>query len=327
MSPNTVGKEANKKRPDPKKVLKLYRSGLSTNKIGTKLGYHKSVISKIVNAAGELRFRTLTDNERATAVQRYKDGESAPRIAKQMGVASPAIYLALTKFGVPRRSVSSYSKEEAIDHLYFSKIDTQDKAYWLGFLLADGCVTTRSEIILSLKASDAQHLSLWRDTIGSHRKIAISGHAKHFGGYRWFCRTARFVIKSNRLSADLCALGVIPAKTGRTIYPSKIPPKLEADFWRGAIDGDGWLCRVKSGRRRQLVLGFTGDMPIVEAFQRFVLRYIPTKAQITANGTKIFKFQVTDSYAYEIADVLYGKASVYLNRKRKVLLDAQMKLA
>ncbi len=161
-------------------VITLYRSGLSTNKIGKRLGYHKSLVSKIVKKFGKLRFRTLSDDERATAVERYSAGESAPKIAEQLGVTSPAVYLALKKSGIARRLVSGYSKEEAIRHDFFSKIDSREKAYWLGFLLADGCVSRKAEIIIALKGIDAGHLALWRATVGSKWKITKSGKVKTF---------------------------------------------------------------------------------------------------------------------------------------------------
>jgi hypothetical protein len=125
------------------------------------------------------------------------------------------------------------------------------------------------------------------------------------------------------MASDLYDLGVTPAKTGRTTYPKQIPEALEADFWRGAVDGDGWLCRVKSNDRQQLVLGFTGDLPMVQAFQKFVTKHTPTQASITRNGLNLVKFQVTDSYAYTIAEILYRDASVYLDRKHRVFLGAQ----
>ena len=113
-------------------------------------------------------------------------------------------------------------------------------------------MTRKAEIIIALKGIDAGHLALWRATIGSKRKITKSGKPKTFGRSSWFYKSARFVIKSDQMSLDLFGLGVTPAKTGRTIYPEGIPEKLEVDFWRGAVDGDGWLCHSKSGKRRLL---------------------------------------------------------------------------
>jgi transposase len=314
---------ANKKHLDEELILRLYRGGLSTNKIAAQLGCHKSLISNIVKATGELRFRTLTEIQRAKAVQLYCAGASAPKIAAELGVTSPAVYLALQKFGITRRKNWDYSKEEDIDHGYFSRIDTRFKAYWVGMFLTDGCVTKGGEIILSLQASDAPHLALWRAAIGSHRKIALSAKPKFFRGYHWICKTARFVIKSSRMAADLFKLGVIPAKTGHTTYPKGIPKEFASDFWRGCVDGDGWLCRVKSNKRQQLVLGFTGDLPVVKAFRNFVKTFTPTQASITKNGDNLLKFQVTDSFAYSVAKKLYEDAPVYLERKHNCFLTAQ----
>jgi len=76
---------ANKKHLDVELVITLYRSGLSTIKIGKRLGCHKSLVSKIVKKFDKLRFRTLSDAEGATAVERYTAGEPAPKIAEQLG--------------------------------------------------------------------------------------------------------------------------------------------------------------------------------------------------------------------------------------------------
>lgn len=312
---------ANKKHLDKELVMELYRSGLSTNKIGKKLGCHKSLISRIVKETGDLRFRTLTDAERAEAVEEYVAGESAPKIAERLGVKSPAVYLALKKSGMLRRSNSDYSKEEAIRHDFFSKINTGYKAYWLGFLIADGCVSRKGEIIIALKATDAGHISIWRAAVESKRRITRSEKMKSFGASHWLYKSARFVIKSNQMAGDLFDLGVIPAKTGRTVYPKGIPEALEADFWRGAVDGDGWLFWGKAGARKQFTLGLTGNLELINEFRVFCRKHVPTNASIQANGS-IVRFVVTDSYAYRIANLLYGSATVALRRKRKVFLSA-----
>lgn len=307
------------RQPDPKAILELYHSGMSTNKIGGKLGFHKSRISKIVKEAGELRFRTLTNLERKTAVEKYVAGESAPKIAEQLGVTSPAIYLALKKHGIARRH--NWSKEEAIRHDFFSKIDTPHKAYRLGFLVADGCVSRKAEIIIALKGIDVGHLALWRETVGSKRRITRSEKMKSFGTSHWFYKGIRFGIKSNQMAADLFDLGVIPAKTGRTVYPKGMPGALEVDFWRGAVDGDGSLFWGKAGVRQQFSLGLTGNRELISEFWAFCRKHVPTNASIQPNGS-ILKFVVSDSYAYRIAKLLYGSATVASRRKRKVFLSA-----
>jgi Helix-turn-helix domain len=312
---------ANKKILDEQEVLDLYASGESTNKIAERLGCHKSIISRIVKKHGALRFRRLTPEEQAQAVALYQQGFSGPVIAEELGVCAPAVYLALRKSGIERRSVSDYDYEEGtIRHSFFDQIDEPQKAYWLGMLLTDGCVFG-NEIILSLGGKDAHHVELWRKTIGSQAKLSQSIKPKTFGQYDWSCSTARLTIRSRQLTAALAKLGVVPAKTGRTTYPA-IPEPLAPHFWRGAVDGDGWLAWANSGERRQLTLGITGDLPFVEAFQAFCQKHTPTRARIQPNGSKVYKFVVSDWFAFDIAKLLYRDAQVALPRKQRIYREA-----
>jgi hypothetical protein len=121
-------------------------------------------------------------------------------------------------------------------------------------------------------------------------------------------------------------LGIIPAKTGRTTYPD-VPEHLARHFWRGVVDGDGWLTWAKSGKRRQLILGITGDQPLVEAFQAFCQQHVPTRATIQPNGNKVVKFVVTDWFAYRIAEILYDDGHTALSRKQRVFFRAKKILA
>ena len=37
-------------------------------------------------------------------------------------------------------------------------IDTEEKAYWLGFITADGCIVSKGGLSVNLVATDAGHL-------------------------------------------------------------------------------------------------------------------------------------------------------------------------
>jgi hypothetical protein len=199
-------------------------------------------------------------------------------------------------------------------------IASEAQAYWTGVLLADGCISG-PEVILSLGEKDTHHVKLWRKTIGTQAKLSHLQKWKTFGQYSWLCGTARVAVRSRRLTSALAKLGVVPAKTGRTTYPN-IPEHLARHFWRGAIDGDGWVAWANSSERRQLTLGITGDLPLVEAFQAFCQKHTPTRASIQPNGSKVYKFVVSDWLAFDMANLLYGDAHVALPRKQRIYRDA-----
>ena len=62
---------------------------------------------------------------------------------------------------------------------FFNKIDTEEKAYWLGFLYADGCIVTRSKckkvtpmsLELVLSSIDINHLYKFLNSLESNIEI------------------------------------------------------------------------------------------------------------------------------------------------------------
>jgi hypothetical protein len=62
------------------------------------------------------------------------------------------------------------------------------------------------------------------------------------------------------------------------------------------------------------MIGLTGDRAFVEAWQAFCGRHVATTASIRPNQD-IWKFNVTDSFAITIGQLLYKDATVMLERK------------
>lgn len=69
-------------------------------------------------------------------IDKYNDGLSLANIAKEVGLSTPTITRIIDESGykVPNRRRAKYY----IDSNYFSKIDKEDKAYWLGLQLLMG---------------------------------------------------------------------------------------------------------------------------------------------------------------------------------------------
>jgi len=123
------------------------------------------------------------------------------------------------------------------DESYFEKINTEQKAYWLGFIYADGCVD-KSEFRLHLSIKDIEHM----------KKFAIhlkSNHPIHH------CQqnTISFNIGNKKIIKDLKKLSITPRKTLTIEYPNllQLPYKLNRHFIRGFFDGDGCLYIRKDG--------------------------------------------------------------------------------
>src|SRR5579864_3198646 len=116
-------------------------------------------------------------------ITEYQAGASFSQLAARHGVSVSAIWSHLKKAGVPRRPVSSF-RRHAVNQAAFDTI-TEESAYWIGFLMADGCIPFQQGkswgFIVSLSLCDRGHLEKLKSFLGSEHPIS----EKHIrgGGY------------------------------------------------------------------------------------------------------------------------------------------------
>src|SRR5208282_5274398 len=128
-----------------------------------------------------------------------------------------------------------------VNHQAFDVV-SDDAAYWIGFLFADGSVIQRQKgaplVQLRLSEIDRSHVENFRQFIGSTHTISTSPPG-NFGGYRSRA-SVRFAVNSRGLAARLLEMGR---------YEGPIAPELAASrhFWRGVVDGDGSIFFLKTG--------------------------------------------------------------------------------
>jgi len=114
------------------------------------------------------------------ALQEYLDTPEKQRSLTKIG----------EKYGVKRQTLSKYLKERGhevinqqnrcrINENVFNIIDTEDKAYWLGFIFADGNISSegnRFEINLALK--DLNHMIKLKNFLEYEEDIRIETHGE-----------------------------------------------------------------------------------------------------------------------------------------------------
>jgi hypothetical protein len=298
-------------------VAKAYAIDRSSRRVADRFGIAKGTVLRIAHERGITVPAWGISKEIAECLLKtYLGGKSGPEVAAEFNTTPTTVYAHLIKAGKPRRSISEYDQEEKCNHDYFDIIDRPEKAYWIGMLLADGCISREHEVILSLNVRDIEMIRAFKKAFGSNSHITIQKQLKSVRGGKEFLSTSAAIrVRSRRLCAALAGYGILPGKTFRPRMAKGIPPQFERHFWRGAVDGDGWV--VLSNRPNgsiQFIVGFTGDKKIVRAFQHFCRQQCPTRAQIKPNGP-IHQFVITDWFAFDVARLMYGKSTISLRRK------------
>ena len=241
-----------------------------------------------------------TINKYEVGKKMYLNNYSTEFISKELNISRSRFSSWLKSEGI---NVNKCPQKKHINNDIFTQIDTEEKAYWLGFLYADGYIgLTDNRIELTLQLGDLEHVEKFKSFLKSECKVSSNS-------YR--CRLS---VKNKKIKNDLINLGCVPQKSLILAYPSyeQVPKPLMRHFIRGYFDGDGCLC-VTDKTKSIDILG-TYDFlyqPCVESdldtSKIYVSKSKSNKVYRIVLGSKI------DLYTF--SNYVYEEANVYLDRK------------
>ena len=186
-------------------------------------------------------------SEEQLICQRYLAGELIASIADKYNVSYQSIWKLLKRNGVAIRPRSEMGTKYYCDHGFFDAIDTEEKAYWLGFLAADGYVSDGDSISLRLQPMDAEHLYRFKYALKSTHPVTEYSSQSTY--HDRLVTSSDFTMGSARLVRGLSRNGVTPRKTFTLKWPEQLGAELLRHFLRGMVDGDGSLgSYVRKGR-------------------------------------------------------------------------------
>lgn len=217
---------------------------MTQKEMGEALGISASNIEYYIRKNNWYTKKNIFSQE---AVQFMKDNYktmSYKDIAKHLGLSERQVRGKLNYLG--------FTKLRKFNKHYFHHIDTEIKAYFVGFLFADGWVLFDTEkrmyeLGFQLQSGDKYILDKLNDELGGVHKIYhenptvknIGGIIAH-GGHQDTLR-----VYSRDIVEDLISLGVTQRKSTKDICPT-VPEEYFFDFLRGYIDGDGCYWEFKN---------------------------------------------------------------------------------
>lgn len=241
--------------------------------------------------------------------------KSARDIAKIFGVSKDYVTNLIKRYGnrEPKKLID-FNRD------YFKTIDTEEKAYWLGFIYADGYVSIRGErgsLEIGLAEIDRSHLEKFCKSIGMKNKHIRSKKVKLAEKTFDACRLN---VSSYEIARDLVNLKCFETKSLILEFPTfkEVPKDLMRHFIRGYIDGDG-------------TVGFYGGVAHVSAigtriFLKGMLDFLNSEIKDfgstnTNAGDKRLQNEITTSFsktankAKQLLNYLYKDSSIHLDRK------------
>lgn len=190
-----------------------------------------------------------------------------------------------------------------LDETKFETV-TDDSAYWLGFLLADGNVS-KNTVTINLKTSDRLHLEKFRDFMGGNQIISLKKDL----------RVSGYAFGSIKVTKDLAKWNIVPNKS--LIAKPHTELLKNSHFWRGVIDGDGSIHKTS--------VSLVGTEAVCQGFLDFASEHIPINTKVTpVKGKRLFKVRINTGrkHTVPLMKVLYENAPTFLERKRLLALES-----
>lgn len=259
------------------------------------------------------------------AVELFKQGWKYKDLAAKYGVTTQTIGRIFKKYNI--KEPDNY---KWVNSTYFDIIDTEEKAYLLGFFIADGCVreefdkryecTNRLRMCLSNSIDDKEIIELLHKKICPNNKLLWRHNTKGAKN-----RKPQLTVQwtSNHMSNILInKYKILPKKTYDLNFKfpfETIPESLHRHFIRGFIDGDGAISLdgLRFCFNSELFLEQIMNI-FINFFKNNNLEFHYTKRLEKGKTVDIWKaFIAKGNHEKQqlLKDFLYKDATVYLTRK------------
>lgn len=201
---------------------------------------------------------------------------------------------------------------------FFSSIETEQQAYWLGFIYADGHVAQNKPWFVIVQSADHDHVYKLAEAVEYSGEVKI---VEKGGGFQGSRPNARLVLCRKKMCDDLNRIG----RNNEVMSIPDIPEELIPHFIRGYFDGDGSIhpsqssAKLADGTRKPYVylhVQIIGTVPFLKEIE----------AHFNQQGiTTSWKKSKTDYMKYLCVDggnnlrrlhkYMYDNSTVSLTRK------------
>lgn len=289
-----------------KEAIELYMNNNPASKIANYVGANEATIRKWLKDAGikikngAVYSQKYDDELVKKIIELYDRGINTTEIQKILSLkrGTASYLLRKNNYELRHKGPKSLINKE----YFFDIIDTEEKAYYLGWIMADGNISIYNgqySLKLHIALVDKQIIDNFLEAIGSSNKASIKT-GKNPSYY--------VSLTSVHMCNKLIKLGVIPCKSGKEKFPKQIPTDLYRHFIRGFFDGDGI---TDIGGRS----GFVGSRDMLENILKVLCE---TKIKLYANkkNENIYYFLSGKKFSKRLYDFMYKDANIWLQRKR-----------
>lgn len=225
----------------------------------------------------------------AQIIKLYLEGLGMTNIANQLNISSTKVWNILKSNNIEIRR-----KHSKICETYFDNPNTEQSAYWAGFIAADGYIYKPNNYFrLEINIKDKQHLELLGNDIGKN----VTEYQKH--------NSCKLTISSKHIVNILEQYNITQNKSFTLKFPTNINTDNIHHFIRGYFDGDGSFYKIY-------------DIVGNECFLKSLVSSLPFKCEYSLykpNDENSYVLRIRTNSLTQFFEFIYKDATIYLDRK------------
>ena len=248
------------------------------------------------------------------------DKLSTYKIANRFDCYSSTVINLLKENNISRRDYGEALRKYSVNEHYLDVIDTQEKAYFLGFFAADGYVNEGGRNInIHLSSVDDEILLKFNKLFENEKPLEYAPGEKNNKGYLGH-ETSTFIINSVYLVKRMQSLTSEKDKTFTVRMSKEIPEELFSHFIRGYFDGDGSFSKMG----KYVKIDITSNIDMCNDIKKVLDNNdIYSKIYKVKNADeRIRKVSIQrQNEVKKFLDYIYQDATIFLERKHERYLD------
>lgn len=241
---------------------------------------------------------------------KFKEHKTPSKVSEATGYPRTCITRYAEKFNLYKKK---YTRDKAnyVDENYFEHIDSAEKAYFLGFIMADGNMykskqNDKCQFSIKIKNTDKNILLKFANAIGFNSEKIIERKEYRNGTETW---CAEMKIYNKVFCQHLINKGIVPRKTGKEFMPD-MKAIYKKDFIRGFIDGDGWI-----GKSHPQVGYCSSSFELVSAITKYLRKELDIELGIQKQSGVYLCKTSSKKKVFRILKHLYYDNCISLDRK------------
>ena len=264
-----------------------------------------------------INIKQLNDEQIQQIIQDYQNNKSMRQIEKDYGVTRQSVATYLEKIGI-KTTKGNHHRKYTHQYDFFENIDTEEKAYWLGFMFADGYIVDYSnkhgedKFGITLHSKDKETLKQFKKSLRSTNPITdVSSNGRQLH---------RILMSSQKTVDDLISHGCVKQKSLILKPPIGVPKKLTHHFIRGFFDGDGSIFWNKSEFEKHNTW-FTPSFNICITSTKEMIEWIINQVGVgkiskEERRAKTWYYrQSGNDKVKQFCDYIYKDATIFMERK------------